>query len=127
MTSSYNLVAVDLYGHGHTAGLQDVVDYWVCLLAHEIPISSLAQSTDPESCRGVQQDHAKIVNEVIHGLGLKSAYILGTSQGGFIAARCALLEPALVRYLDITNFCVSTLRAENRPADHNPTLTFAQS
>jgi hypothetical protein len=34
------MIALDLFGHGHTGGLADVVDYWVCLLvlAHEIPI-----------------------------------------------------------------------------------------
>lgn len=37
-----------------------------------------------------------MVNDVIVGLGLKSTYLLGTSQGGFICARCYLLQPDLI-------------------------------
>lgn len=38
-----------------------------------------------------------MVLEVMEALGVGAAFVLGTSQGGFIAARMALLEPEKVR------------------------------
>lgn len=43
------------------------------------------------------QDQAELVLAVIDKLQLGRVYVLGTSQGGFIAARMALLAPDKVR------------------------------
>jgi pimeloyl-ACP methyl ester carboxylesterase len=69
----FRLVAVDERGHGGTpAG--GPFDYW---------------------------DVARDVLGVLDELGLESAAVVGTSQGGFIGIRMALLAPARVRALAV--------------------------
>ena len=63
------MISIDEYGHGGTSGLRETITYW---------------------------DQARMVLQVMDKLELMSAYVLGTSQGGFIATRMALLEPARV-------------------------------
>lgn len=65
----------------------------VCSLApipsnelHPLPITGFLWT------RGLQ-DQAELVLATMDKLAITHAYILGTSQGGFIAARCALLQP----------------------------------
>lgn len=65
-----NLLAVEPYGHGSTrAGYEDFT-YW---------------------------DSAVAVLEVLRALDIPQAFVLGTSQGGWIAVRAALLAPGVVR------------------------------
>lgn len=69
LASVCNLLAIDLYGHGQTMGLKDSITYW---------------------------DQAKMILEVMEKLQVEKAFILGTSQGGFVAARMYLTEPSKV-------------------------------
>jgi pimeloyl-ACP methyl ester carboxylesterase len=65
-----NLLAIEPYGHGATrAGYADYT-YW---------------------------DSAAAALQVLDALGIEEAFVLGTSQGGWIAVRMALLAPAVVR------------------------------
>lgn len=65
-----NLLAVEPYGHGSTrAGYADFT-YW---------------------------DSAVATLEVLRALDIAQAFVLGTSQGGWIAVRMALLAPDVVR------------------------------
>lgn len=101
LTDHYNMVAIDLYGHGHTGGLADSVDYWVSsnsVLAY--PRHNL------QNYLNSPQDQSRMIIDVIHGLGLKQTFILGTSQGGFIAARIALIEPTLVSAGPVPESCL---------------------
>ncbi|GLZ47408.1 3-oxoadipate enol-lactonase [Actinomycetospora sp. NBRC 106375] len=65
-----NLLAIEPYGHGATrAGYADYT-YW---------------------------DSAAAALQVLDALGIDRAFVLGTSQGGWIAVRMALLAPDVVR------------------------------
>lgn len=65
-----NLLAIEPYGHGSTrAGYADFT-YW---------------------------DSAAAALQVVDALGIERAFVLGTSQGGWIAVRMALLAPDVVQ------------------------------
>jgi pimeloyl-ACP methyl ester carboxylesterase len=65
-----NLLAIEPYGHGSTrAGYADFT-YW---------------------------DSAAAALQVLDALGIERAFVLGTSQGGWIAVRMALLGPDVVQ------------------------------
>lgn len=66
-----NFVAIDLFGHGGSVGgtTDEALTYW---------------------------EQAKMVLEVLDALVLSKVFIMGTSQGGFVAARVALLQPERV-------------------------------
>ncbi|KAM0748444.1 alpha/beta-hydrolase [Meredithblackwellia eburnea MCA 4105] len=87
LTSAVNLIAVGLLGHELEAKINvagtDQFTFW---------------------------DQADLVNEVLETLGIDKYFVLGTSQGGFIAARAALR--AGPRVLGIIA-CGSTFAAEN--------------
>jgi pimeloyl-ACP methyl ester carboxylesterase len=76
------MISIDLYGHGGTRGLQNVITYW---------------------------DQARMILQVMDALSIPSAFVLGTSQGGFIATRMALLEPSKVAGLVL---CGTSLYSE---------------
>lgn len=84
LTSSVNLVAVDLLGHGQTrtSAKSDTFTYW---------------------------DSAIMVNQVMEKLGIEKYFALGTSQGGFVIARMALLEPERVCLLFILFYFILSL------------------
>jgi pimeloyl-ACP methyl ester carboxylesterase len=70
LARTVNLLAVEPYGHGDTrAGYADFT-YW---------------------------DSAAAALGVLDALGIDHAFVLGTSQGGWIAVRMALLAPDVVR------------------------------
>lgn len=62
----YNLIAIDEHGHGGTTGQTDFT-FW---------------------------DTAKDALDLLTALGVDQFFVLGTSQGGFIALRMALLDPS---------------------------------
>jgi len=66
LTSKMNLLAIELLGHGKTRTKSENFTYW---------------------------DTAIMNLQVMEALGVKKAFVLGTSQGGWITVRMALLAP----------------------------------
>ncbi|EXJ55232.1 microsomal epoxide hydrolase [Cladophialophora yegresii CBS 114405] len=66
LTDKMNLVAIELLGHGQTRTKSEQFTYW---------------------------DTAIMNIQVMDALGIKKAFVLGTSQGGWITVRMALLAP----------------------------------
>ena len=69
LKSAMNLVAIELLGHGQTRTKSETWTYW---------------------------DTAIMNLQVMEGLGIQKAFVLGTSQGGWITVRMALLAPEKV-------------------------------
>lgn len=69
LTAAVNLVAIEPLGHGATTCATEHFTYW---------------------------DTALITLQALEALGVKKAYALGTSQGGWIIVRMALLAPEKV-------------------------------
>lgn len=70
LTSRMNLLAIELLGHGRTRTRVESWTYW---------------------------DTAIMNLQVMEALGVKKAFVLGTSQGGWITVRMALLAPDKVQ------------------------------
>jgi len=66
LTDKMNLLAIELLGHGQTRTKSENFTYW---------------------------DTAIMNIQVMEALGIPKAFVLGTSQGGWITARMALLAP----------------------------------
>lgn len=81
---SYRCITIDGRGHGETTGGEQF-DYW---------------------------DVARDVIAVLDHLGVAAATIVGTSQGGFVALRVALLRPELVTGLVLMG---TSAEAEDAP------------
>lgn len=69
LTDAMNLLAIEPLGHGSTVSKAEHFTYW---------------------------DSAAMNLQVLEALGIKKAFALGTSQGGFIVTRMALLAPEKV-------------------------------
>lgn len=67
LTDAVNLLAIELLGHGGTRALK--VENWT------------------------YWDTAIMNLQVVEKLGIEKAFVLGTSQGGWVAVRMALLAP----------------------------------
>lgn len=65
-----NLLAIELYGHGATRAAYGQFTYW---------------------------DSAVADLQLLEVLGIRQAFVLGTSQGGWVAARMAMLAPGVVK------------------------------
>ena len=65
-----NLISIELLGHGQTRTKSENFTYW---------------------------DTAIMNLQVMDALGIKKAFVLGTSQGGWITVRMALLAPDKAR------------------------------
>src|SRR3954454_17994130 len=65
-----NLLAIEPYGHGGTDSTYRHFTYWDSAIANL---------------------------QVLQALGIDEAFVLGTSQGGWIAARMAMLAPDVIR------------------------------
>ena len=65
-----NLLAIEPYGHGETRAGYAQFTYW---------------------------DSAIEILQVLDALDIPEAFVLGTSQGGWIAARMAILAPSVVK------------------------------
>ncbi|QUH04010.1 alpha/beta hydrolase [Saccharopolyspora erythraea] len=70
--SAANLLALEPYGHGRTRSTYQHFTYWDSAIANL---------------------------RVLAALGIDEAFVLGTSQGGWVAARMALLAPDVVKGL----------------------------
>lgn len=70
LSAAANLLAIELYGHGETRTAVEQFTYW---------------------------DTAAANLQVMDALGITSAFVLGTSQGGWICARMALLAPQKIK------------------------------
>ena len=70
LTRIANLLAIEPYGHGATRSRWEQFTYW---------------------------DSAVAALQVLDALGISTAFLLGTSQGGRICARMAMLEPQVVK------------------------------
>jgi pimeloyl-ACP methyl ester carboxylesterase len=66
LSSTANLLAIEPYGHGETRASWEQFTYWDSAIANL---------------------------QVLEALGITQAFALGTSQGGWIAARMAILAP----------------------------------
>jgi pimeloyl-ACP methyl ester carboxylesterase len=72
LTDAMNLISIELLGHGQTRTKRENWTYW---------------------------DTAEMNLQVMEKLGIKKAFVLGTSQGGWICTRMALLAPERVRLI----------------------------
>lgn len=70
LSETANLLAIELYGHGETRSTYEHFTYW---------------------------DSAVANLQVLDALGISEAFVLGTSQGGWVAARMAMLAPDAVK------------------------------
>src|SRR4051812_31753878 len=70
LTATANLLAIEPYGHGRTPAADQQFTYWA--------------PADPNP-------------QVLDALEIPEAFVLGTSQGGWIAARMAILAPGTVK------------------------------
>ncbi|MDP5185136.1 alpha/beta hydrolase [Blastococcus sp. BMG 814] len=70
LSTTANLLAIEPYGHGQTRAAYAQFTYW---------------------------DTAVAALQVLDALGIPDAFVLGTSQGGWIAARMAMLAPGTVK------------------------------
>ncbi|CZT47146.1 related to alpha/beta hydrolase [Rhynchosporium secalis] len=66
LNDTMNIIAIELLGHGQTRSRSETFTYW---------------------------DTAIMNLQVLDALGIKKAFVLGTSQGGWITVRMALLGP----------------------------------
>jgi pimeloyl-ACP methyl ester carboxylesterase len=71
LSDSLNLIAFEPFGHGSSKANSPSYTYW---------------------------DSATAFLQALEKLGVKQAFVFGISQGGFIAARMALLAPQMVNY-----------------------------
>jgi len=69
LTNAVNLLAIEPLGHGATSSTTEHFTYW---------------------------DSAIMALQVMEAQGVKKAFVLGTSQGGWIVVRMALLAPEKV-------------------------------
>lgn len=69
LTAAANLLALEPYGHGRTRAGYEQFTYW---------------------------DSAVANLQVLEALDIPTAFVLGTSQGGWVAARMAMLAPDVV-------------------------------
>jgi pimeloyl-ACP methyl ester carboxylesterase len=69
LTNAVNLLAIEPLGHGATSSATEHFTYW---------------------------DSAIMALQVMEAQGVKKAFVLGTSQGGWIVVRMALLAPGKV-------------------------------
>ena len=70
LDAAVNLLALEPYGHGQTRASYEQFTYW---------------------------DSAVANLQVLDALGISEAFVLGTSQGGWVAARMAMLAPGTVK------------------------------
>ncbi len=70
LSDTANLLALELYGHGQTRATYEQFTYWDSAIANL---------------------------QVLEALGIPKAFVLGTSQGGWVAARMAMLAPGVVQ------------------------------
>jgi len=102
LTDTMNLLSIELLGHGQTRTKVENWTYW---------------------------DTAIMNVQVLDALGIKKAFVLGTSQGGWITVRMALVAPdkiagiiPLGTSLDYESERTRSLGCWNGPADLAPSI-----
>jgi pimeloyl-ACP methyl ester carboxylesterase len=70
LSEAANMLAIEPYGHGETRSTYEHFTYWDSAIANL---------------------------EVLEALGISEAFVLGTSQGGWVATRMAMLAPGTVK------------------------------
>jgi pimeloyl-ACP methyl ester carboxylesterase len=70
LAATANLIALELFGHGATRSPSPQFTYWDTAIANLLAMDAL---------------------------GIDTAYVMGTSQGGWVAARMAMLAPARIK------------------------------
>ncbi|MFP5373216.1 MAG: alpha/beta fold hydrolase, partial [Actinomycetes bacterium] len=70
LAATANLLALEPYGHGRTRAGYEQFTYWDSAIANL---------------------------QVLDAMGIPGAFVLGTSQGGWVAARMAILAPGTVK------------------------------
>ena len=73
LTENMNLLAIELLGHGQTRTAREHWTYW---------------------------DSAEMNLQVLDVLGIEKAFVLGVSQGGWVAVQMALMRPEKVLDLE---------------------------
>lgn len=69
LAATANLIALELFGHGATRSPSEQFTYWDTAIANLLAMDAL---------------------------GIDKAYVMGTSQGGWVAARMAMLQPGRI-------------------------------
>lgn len=102
LNKAMNLISIELLGHGQTRTKAETFTYW---------------------------DTAIMNLQVLAALGIKKAFVLGTSQGGWITVRMALLGPDAIEgiiplgtSLDYESERTRQLGCWNGPADLAPNI-----
>lgn len=87
LTSAVNLLAIEPLGHGATTCIAEQYTYW---------------------------DTAIMALQVLDALGIQKCFALGTSQGGWVVARMALLEPGRIQGILILGSSMDAETAQTR-------------
>lgn len=82
---SYNLIAIDLLGHGGTR-----------IYASSKGIEEEAERERLQRDQWTYWDSAWMAVGLVRELGVKKFFVAGTSQGGWVAVRAALVAPEMV-------------------------------
>lgn len=101
LTAQANLIAVDLIGHGRTR----IGKAGVSRLAEDgLAGGEVGWNDEGVLCRDhwTYWDSAWMALGVLRELGVEKAFVAGTSQGGWVAVRCALLAPEVVSLLSFS-------------------------
>ena len=87
LTDAMNLISIEPLGHGQTRCKSKNFTYW------DTAIMNL------QACFAswLHTESAHVARQVLEALGIKKAFALGTSQGGWLVTRMALLAPDVVR------------------------------
>lgn len=93
LTDNMNLIAIELLGHGQTRTKREHWTYW---------------------------DTAEMNLQVLDALNIEKAFVLGTSQGGWITVRMALMRPDKVRTYACICMCrdIYAIDVLRGPADY---------
>lgn len=83
LTDKVNLLAIELLGHGATRTARKHWTYW---------------------------DTAEMNLQVLEALGIEKAFVLGTSQGGWVTVMMALLRPEKVSFTYLVSVSVGFTR-----------------
>ncbi|KAK8113302.1 Alpha/Beta hydrolase protein [Apiospora sp. TS-2023a] len=87
LTGAVNLLAIEPLGHGKTECVAEQFTYW---------------------------DTAIMALQVLDALGIEKCFALGTSQGGWVVARMALLEPGRIQGILILGSSMDAETAQTR-------------
>ena len=101
LTESVNLLSIELLGHGQTRTARQHWTYW---------------------------DTAEMNFQVLDALGIDKAFVLGTSQGGWITVMMALMRPEKVILTTYSVVCETDVARfwESSPSEPRWTLNLSE-